>query len=53
MTVILGINFLHADSSACLFVDGQLTMAVAEERLGRRVKHDPSFPGAAIRAVLD
>jgi carbamoyltransferase len=53
VTVILGINFLHADSSACLFVDGQLTMAVAEERLGRRVKHDPSFPGTAIRAVLD
>ncbi|MEI6239047.1 MAG: carbamoyltransferase C-terminal domain-containing protein [Planctomycetia bacterium] len=53
MTVILGINFLHADSSACLFVDGQLTMAVAEERLGRRVKHDPAFPAAAIRAVLD
>ena len=53
MTVILGINFLHADSSACLFVDGLLTMAVAEERLGRRMKHDPAFPAFAIRAVLD
>jgi carbamoyltransferase len=53
MTVILGINFLHADSSACLFVDGRLTMAVAEERLGRRMKHDPAFPAFAIRAVLD
>ena len=53
MTVILGINFWHADSSACLLVDGQLTMAVAEERLGRRIKHDSGFPSAAIRAVLD
>ncbi len=53
MTVILGVNFLHADSSACLLVDGRLTMAVAEERLGRRIKHDPGFPMHAIRAVLD
>jgi carbamoyltransferase len=53
MSLILGLNFGHADSSACLLVDGRLTMAVAEERLGRRVKHDPSFPALAIRAVLD
>jgi carbamoyltransferase len=52
VTVILGVNFLHADSSACLLVDGRLTMAVAEERLGRRIKHDPGFPAHAIRAVL-
>jgi carbamoyltransferase len=53
MSVILGLNFGHADSSACLLVDGRLTMAVAEERLGRRIKHDPAFPSLAVRAVLD
>lgn len=52
MSVILGLNFGHADSSACLLVDGRLTMAVAEERLGRRIKHDPAFPSLAVRAVL-
>lgn len=53
MSVILGLNFGHADSSACLLIDGRLTMAVAEERLGQRIKHDPAFPAMAIRAVLD
>ena len=33
MNVILGINAFHADSAACLVVDGQLIGAVAEERL--------------------
>jgi len=50
--VILGINAFHADSSACLVVDGQLTWAIAEERLGNRLKHSPEFPTQAIRRVL-
>jgi carbamoyltransferase len=53
MTAILGINFNHADAAAALLVDGKLTAAVAEERLGDRVKHDSRFPAAAIRRVLD
>jgi carbamoyltransferase len=52
MTVILAFNAFHADSAACLVVDGRLVAAVAEERLGARVKHSPAFPAHAIRHVL-
>ena len=52
MTVILGFNAFHADSAACLVVDGQLVGAVAEERLGDRQKHSPAFPAQAIRRLL-
>ena len=52
MTVILGFNAFHADSAACLVVDGQLVGAVAEERLGARQKHSPTFPANAIRRLL-
>ena len=52
MAVILGINAFHADSAACLLIDGKLQMAIAEERLGDRQKHSPRFPENAIRRVL-
>ncbi|MEM6558634.1 MAG: carbamoyltransferase C-terminal domain-containing protein [Myxococcota bacterium] len=52
MSVVVGLNFHHADSSACVLVDGELKAAIAEERLGLRIKHDPSFPGRALDAVL-
>ncbi len=52
MSVILGINAFHADSAACLVVDGKLVAAVAEERLGDRVKHSPEFPLMAINRIL-
>jgi carbamoyltransferase len=52
MSVILGLNAFHADSAACLVVDGILTSAIAEERLGSRQKHSPRFPAQAIRRVL-
>lgn len=52
MTVILGVNAFHADSAACLVVDGQLVGAVAEERLGPRFKHSSAFPEHAIRRLL-
>jgi carbamoyltransferase len=52
MSVILGFNAFHADSAACLLVDGQLVGAVAEERLGERRKHSSSFPENAIRRLL-
>src|SRR6056297_3159725 len=52
MTVILGYNAFHADSAACLVVDGKLVGAVAEERLGDRQKHSPAFPANAIRHLL-
>jgi len=53
MSVILGINAFHADSAACLLIDGALMGAIAEERLGDRVKHSPAFPRNAIRKLLD
>ena len=51
MRYILGINAYHADSSACLLVDGKLVAAVEEERL-RRVKHWAGFPEKSIRFCL-
>ena len=52
MTAILGLNAFHADSAACLVVDGKLVGAVAEERLGERKKHTSEFPANAIRWLL-
>lgn len=52
MTAILGLNAFHADSAACLVIDGKLVGAVAEERLGDRRKHTSSFPASAIRWLL-
>ncbi len=51
MSVILGINAYHADSSACLLVDGTLVAAAEEERF-RRIKHWAGFPSQAIRSCL-
>ena len=48
---ILGLNLHHADSAACLIIDGKLIAAISEERLTRR-KRDSSFPINAIKAVL-
>ena len=53
MTAILGLNAFHADSAACLVIDGKLVGAVAEERLGERLKHSPKFPENAIRWLLE
>jgi carbamoyltransferase len=50
--VILGINAYHADSSAAIFVNGQLVAAIEEERF-RRVKHWAGFPELAIRFCLN
>jgi carbamoyltransferase len=48
---ILGLNAFHGDSSACLFKDDKLIIAIEEERL-RRVKHWAGFPTMAIEACL-
>lgn len=53
MTAILGLNAFHADSAACLLIDGKLVGAVAEERLGKREKHTSRFPENAIRHLLN
>lgn len=52
MAIILGINKDHSDSSACLLIDGDLIGAVAEERLGNRIKHDSSFPSNSINWLI-
>ena len=52
MSVILGINALHAGSSAAIVVDGKPVAAIAEERLNR-VKYYANFPALAIQKCLD
>ncbi|MEO5588931.1 MAG: carbamoyltransferase N-terminal domain-containing protein, partial [Gemmatimonadaceae bacterium] len=49
---ILGINAYHADGSAVLLRDGELVVALEEERF-RRIKHWAGFPSAAIARCLD
>lgn len=48
---IIGLNAFHGDSSACLFVDGQMIAAAEEERF-RRIKHWAGFPSESIRFCL-
>ena len=49
MSVILGLNFYHADAATCLLADGRLVGAVVEERLNDRLKYSLAFQGNAIR----
>jgi carbamoyltransferase len=51
LSIILGINAYHGDSSACIVRDGQLIAASEEERF-RRIKHWAGFPTEAIRHCL-
>jgi carbamoyltransferase len=51
LTVILGLNAYHGDASACIVRDGEVLVAIEEERL-TRVKHTGGFPVQAIRACL-
>ena len=51
MSIILGINAYHGDSSACLVKDGKVVAAVEEERF-RRTKHWAGFPSEAIKYCL-
>lgn len=50
--VILGINAYHGDASACLVKDGELVIAIEEERIVR-VKHIAGFPGNAVIKCLE
>ena len=51
MSVIIGINAFHGDSSACLLREGVLVAAVEEERF-KRIKHWAGFPSESIRFCL-
>ena len=48
---ILGLNAFHGDSSACILKDGEVIVAIEEERI-RRIKHWAGFPTEAIKYCL-
>jgi len=48
---ILGLNAYHADSAACLLIDGRIVAAAEEERF-RRIKHWAGLPTEAINYCL-
>ena len=49
--LILGISAYYHDSAACIIKDGQILVAVEEERFSR-IKHDNNFPYKAIEFCL-
>ena len=49
---ILGINAYHGDSSACVVINGEIIIAIEEERM-RRIKHWAGFPEYSIKACLN
>tara|TARA_Y100000590_G_C15739915_1_gene1019889 strand:- start:3668 stop:5407 length:1740 start_codon:yes stop_codon:yes gene_type:complete len=51
MSVILGLNCNHADSSACILKDGKLLFAIEEERINR-IKHWAGLPIESINECL-
>ena len=51
MKIIIGINTYHADSSACIIVDGKLIAAIEEERINRK-KHYSGYPIESINECL-
>jgi len=52
VTHILGLNAYHADGSAVLVRDGELVVAIEEERF-RRIKHWAGFPTESIARCLE
>jgi carbamoyltransferase len=51
MPYVLGISAFFHDSAACLLRDGEIVLAIEEERLSR-IKHDHAYPDRAIAACL-
>ena len=51
MSIILGLNCNHADSSACVIKNGELLIAIEEERINR-VKHWAGLPVKSIEECL-
>lgn len=50
-SIILGINCAH-DAATCILVDGEIRMAVPEERLSR-IKHYVGFPKLGVKLCLE
>ena len=36
MSIILGLNCYHADSSACIIINGKLKFGIEEERINKK-----------------
>jgi carbamoyltransferase len=51
-TYVLGLSAFYHDAAACLLRDGEIVLAVEEERLSR-IKHDRGYPSRAVAACLD
>ncbi len=51
MSIILGLNCHHSDSSACLIKNGELLIALEEERINR-IKHWAGLPINSIKECL-
>ena len=51
MSIILGLNCYHADSSACIIIKGKLEFGIEEERINRK-KHWAGLPINSINACL-
>ena len=51
MSIILGLNANHADSSACLIKNGKLLFGIEEERINR-IKHWAGIPIQSIEECL-
>ena len=51
-TYVLGLSAFYHDAAACLIRDGEIVLALEEERLSR-VKHDHAYPARAVAACLD
>jgi carbamoyltransferase len=49
--IILGINAFHPDSSACLLINGEIKLAIEEERVNR-IKHYSGLPISSIMLCL-
>jgi carbamoyltransferase len=49
--IILGLNIMHGDSSACIIKNGKLVAAVEQERFSR-IKHTAEFPIESIQFCL-
>ena len=51
MSIILGLNCYHADSSACIIKNNELIFGIEEERINR-IKHWAGVPIGSIRECL-
>ena len=50
--IILGLNINHADTSACLIINGKVITAIEEERFVR-IKHYAGLPINSIEFCLE